>query len=104
MTYNYRKGNNAAPVRARDLRLVNQGTWLDRAACVGVDVTLFYAPDNEIDTYKGERINAAKDICNSCPVQRECLTTALANDEVHGIWGGLTPNERHLMSRQGHIA
>ena len=104
MTYKYRKGNNAAAVRDRDLRLVNQGTWIDRAACAGVDITLFYEPDKEIEAHKAARVNAAKDICNACPVQRECLETAIGNDEAYGVWGGLTANELYLLARRGSIA
>lgn len=39
-------------------------------------------------------------ICRHCWVKAECLTYALNADEQHGIWGGLTPQQRnHLHLR-----
>lgn len=32
---------------------------------------------------------AAKKICNSCPVKRDCLAWALNSRQIWGIWGGL---------------
>ena len=46
-------------------------------------------------------VEAAQDICRSCPLRRECLAYALAADEREGIWGGLTPAERGVVSRSG---
>jgi len=43
----------------------------------------------------------AKRLCAVCPVRAECLTYALASDEVFGVWGGLTRNER-LKIRPSH--
>ncbi|MBM4504330.1 hypothetical protein GS582_10965 [Rhodococcus hoagii] len=45
----------------------------------------------------GERIRleqAAKKICERCPVLVECRTYALEHEERHGVWGGLTESER----------
>jgi WhiB family redox-sensing transcriptional regulator len=36
----------------------------------------------------------AKRICAGCEIQAECLAWALVMHEPHGIWGGLTVNER----------
>lgn len=33
---------------------------------------------------------AAKRICHDCPIRVECLALAVANDEQHGIWGGIS--------------
>lgn len=40
------------------------------------------------------RANEAKIICNMCPFKTECLEYALAANEIYGVWGGLTPDER----------
>lgn len=40
-----------------------------------------------------EVVNVKK-LCQSCPVQKQCLTYALGNPELVGIWGGLTSRER----------
>lgn len=36
----------------------------------------------------------AKTLCRMCPIQGECLILALQLKEPHGVWGGLTPEER----------
>lgn len=35
-----------------------------------------------------------KELCNTCPVQQECLDLAIENEEEAGVWGGLTYTER----------
>lgn len=32
--------------------------------------------------------------CRRCPVRAACLAYAMAAGERHGVWGGLTPDER----------
>lgn len=66
---------------------VEIGDWWDQAACRRSDPALFYS-DRPSD------IAEAKRMCTECPVREECLGYALANDERHGVWGGLTPVER----------
>ena len=36
----------------------------------------------------------AKSVCRNCPVRKPCLTYAMANPSLTGIWGGLTDRER----------
>ena len=36
----------------------------------------------------------------SCPVAEQCLAHALANRETHGIWGGLSEDERRALKRR----
>lgn len=40
------------------------------------------------------RIRDAKAVCATCPVKAACL--AAATDDDHGIWGGLTREERRV--------
>ena len=47
------------------------------------------------------REQRAKEICGSCAVSEQCLAYALTIREQHGIWGGLTENERR---EQGLLA
>lgn len=54
-----------------------------------------------------EQINyaVAKQLCNQCPVREACLAYALKANETHGVWGGLSPNERRDMLRaHGRLA
>jgi WhiB family redox-sensing transcriptional regulator len=39
-------------------------------------------------------------ICARCQVRRECLEFALAHDQVYGIWGGTTPEDRQRERRR----
>ena len=37
---------------------------------------------------------AARRVCAACPVQNTCLEDALAREEPHGIWGGMSARQR----------
>jgi hypothetical protein len=51
-------------------------------ACNGKDPDLFYSAH-------GVTQAVAKAICAGCPFRADCLRYAVANDEVHGVWGGV---------------
>lgn len=72
--------------------------WQARAACRGQNGYLFFPPNSfEKKHEKQQRERAAKAICRTCVVQKECLEYALAIREPHGIWGGLTEAERKAL-------
>ena len=58
--------------------------WMDRAACKGKDVDLFFPQREEMD-----KLAAARKICIACPVREECLAYALHFKIRYGVWGGL---------------
>lgn len=72
--------------------------WHDFAACRGHG-ELFFPPSIEDhggkvglkDAIK-QREAEAKAICMTCPVRPECAKQGMG--EEHGIWGGLTEDER----------
>ncbi|NND74242.1 MAG: WhiB family transcriptional regulator [Ilumatobacter sp.] len=69
--------------------------WRVDAACQGEVGVIFFPPmRSEKRTAKAARERRAKDVCTSCPVRSDCLDEAMANGERHGIWGGLTDQER----------
>jgi len=70
-------------------------TWRKRAACRGVDVEIFF-PENDDDA----EVEAAKAVCQLCPVRQACLEHALSYREHEGIWGGATERERRRILRQ----
>lgn len=70
-------------------------SWLDDAACRGMDPDLFF-PD-ERNTVPP----AAALACSRCAVDDECLADAFATGERHGIRGGMTGPERR---RSGKLA
>lgn len=49
---------------------------------------------------RGAAQNTAKRICKGCPIQMECLATALDNREEGGVWGGYTERERRALLRR----
>jgi len=69
-------------------------SWLDRAACQGMDAPLFFGPDNEPRSEREIREAKAKAVCQLCPVRVQCLDYALRNSIRYGIWGGLDGEER----------
>jgi WhiB family redox-sensing transcriptional regulator len=75
--------------------------WQIRAACRGPHATVFFPPPRfERKHERLAREAGAKQICLTCTVRRECLEYALSIREPHGIWGGLTENERKLLLAQ----
>lgn len=70
------------------------GDWRNLARCRPVDgvyqTSRFY-PE------QGETAIIAKSLCNVCPVRKLCLAEALLNHEKHGVWGGVSRNERKPM-------
>jgi WhiB family redox-sensing transcriptional regulator len=65
---------------------------MDEAACATTDPELWFP---ELDSLW--RVAQAKNICGKCPVKQECLDYALVNKFKDGIWGGLSPTERHRL-------
>ncbi len=48
------------------------------------------------------QLEAARRFCAGCPVSEECLTTALADPSLLGVWAGTSARERrYLLSQEG---
>jgi WhiB family redox-sensing transcriptional regulator len=77
------------------MAVVNE-SWMESGACRGPASELFYAPSlGERREVRSDRENKAKAICRDlCPVRQNCLSYAIANRELFGIWGGLNESER----------
>ncbi len=67
--------------------------WFDDAACRDADTDVFF-PVSDADA------GPAKEICAACPAREACLEYALETRPPAGVWGGLTPIERHRMIRR----
>jgi WhiB family transcriptional regulator, redox-sensing transcriptional regulator len=39
-------------------------------------------------------VHRSRELCNLCPVKRQCAEYAIVNNELYGVWGGLTTKER----------
>jgi WhiB family redox-sensing transcriptional regulator len=66
--------------------------WDNEAACQSTDPDLFF-PTGHLSEQTAQRI------CRSCPVRTQCLEFALDARLEHGVWGGLTENERRSLRR-----
>jgi WhiB family redox-sensing transcriptional regulator len=70
--------------------------WMSEAACSEYPGDMWFVEEGG----RGH-LEDAKRICNGCPVQAECLTAALANKEVHGMWAGKTARQLRTMRNDG---
>lgn len=64
----------------------------DRAVCRGHDPALWFPPN-------GVNVDRARAICSTCPVVGECLSFAIADESLTGVWGGTTARERRQLRR-----
>lgn len=71
--------------------------WQARGNCVGVGPDLFF-PE------RGEATEEAKAVCAGCTVRDQCLAYALDTRQEHGVWGGLSGQERLALRRERHLA
>lgn len=78
--------------------------WRDYAACLDEDPELFWPVGTTGPALA--QAEEAKTVCKRCPAQRFCLQAALnteggsGREARHGIWGGLTGDERHALYRR----
>ncbi|MGH8900051.1 MAG: WhiB family transcriptional regulator [Egibacteraceae bacterium] len=72
--------------------------WRHRAACRGLDPELFFpigATGPALD-----QAEQAKAVCARCPVAEACLDWALTTNQLDGVWGCKTEDERRALRRQ----
>src|SRR5712664_3272641 len=68
--------------------------WWRSAACQEADPELFFPVAAR---GPGARETArAKAVCAACRVRPQCLQYALATRQLHGVWGGMSEDERQL--------
>jgi WhiB family transcriptional regulator, redox-sensing transcriptional regulator len=73
--------------------------WRLAAECRFAEPDLFFPISSAGSSLA--QADAAKQICARCAVRRECLAFALRTHQIHGIWGGLTEQERYRFPRIG---
>jgi WhiB family transcriptional regulator, redox-sensing transcriptional regulator len=73
--------------------------WRDRAACRHEDPELFFPIGTTGPAIA--QIAAAKTVCVRCPVREPCLEWALAANQMSGVWGGMSEDERRAYQRAG---
>lgn len=68
--------------------------WQLKAGCRDHSTRTFFPPHRLRGRSRARAEDAAKRICQPCPVRDQCLRYALESGEPYGVWGGLTPIER----------
>lgn len=82
----------------RDTRTNARATdWRDTSSCRKEDPELFFPKGDDGPWLLA--IAQAKNVCRSCPVADACLAFAFDQNIGHGIYGGLTDNERRSLRR-----
>jgi len=71
--------------------------WREEAACRRVEAALFFPVGATGDAVA--QIEAAKAVCQRCPVQDACLQYAFETNQEAGIWGGKDEDERRRLRR-----
>ncbi|MEG9551406.1 WhiB family transcriptional regulator [Streptomyces baarnensis] len=86
------------PVYAPSSDLPVNTSWRTLAVCVDEDPDLFFP----IGTTGLAVVQAeeAKTVCRRCPVMERCLDWALESGQDHGVWGGLSEDERRALKRR----
>jgi WhiB family redox-sensing transcriptional regulator len=68
--------------------------WPQLAACRHADPELFFPVSASGPSL--DQVTQAKAICAGCPVRRQGLAFALHTRQDHGVWGGMSEQERRL--------
>lgn len=78
------------------LQVLPTEPWMDnpKRGCKNQPQELFFPQDGHFLTGR-----SAIEICNTCPVQIQCLDYALRHRIDDGIWGGTGRNERRRILR-----
>jgi WhiB family redox-sensing transcriptional regulator len=63
------------------------------ANCKDVDTNVFFPNGSE-------GIKEAINYCRTCPIINSCLSYAIYNNELDGIWGGQTERARASLKRK----
>jgi len=72
--------------------------WRHRAICRDEDPELFFPVGHSGPALR--QIAEAKSVCRRCPVVGECLAWALNSGQDHGVWGGMSEDERRALKRR----
>ena len=72
--------------------------WRFEAACLSHDPELFFPIGDSGPAV--DQVEAAKAVCRTCPVIKECLEWALDTGQDAGVWGGMSEQERLALRRR----
>jgi WhiB family redox-sensing transcriptional regulator len=69
-----------------------------RPACADEDPELFFPIGDTGPALL--QIEEAKAVCRRCPVLERCASWALETGEAHGVWGGMSEDDRRRIKRR----
>lgn len=75
--------------------------WREQGVCLSIDPQVFDTPDGLSSSALKAHYDRARVFCDACPVQYECLASALneeegvPRDERQGVRGGYGPRARY---------
>jgi WhiB family redox-sensing transcriptional regulator len=75
--------------------------WYRYAACQAKDPELFFPIGTTGPA--ALQLKEAKRVCAGCPVQSLCLEWAMLAGIEHGVWGGLSEDERGALRRRSGL-
>lgn len=75
--------------------------WRHLAACLNKPTDYWFPRQTRTTTSITPAAQKAIATCKTCPVATQCLDHAMTKPESHGIWGGLTAEQRRGL-RQRH--
>jgi WhiB family redox-sensing transcriptional regulator len=76
--------------------------WQMQGRCRDRSTSQFFHPDDDLGRISRRlREEAAKRLCATCPVRKQCATHALTVNEEYGVWGGFSENERATLRELG---
>jgi WhiB family redox-sensing transcriptional regulator len=73
--------------------------WRHKAECLDEDPELFF-PIGGNTAWALVQQEEAKQVCRRCDVREQCLAWALEAGQDHGVWGGLSEDERRALKRR----
>lgn len=73
-------------------------SWYQDAACRDQDPELFFPVG--LTGFALLQLKEAKSVCARCPVQCLCLEWAVMAGIDHGVWGGMSEEERRTLKRR----
>lgn len=73
-------------------------TWRHYAACRDHDPELFFPIG--VTGPAMDQLAEAKAVCDGCPVRCLCLEWAVLAGVDHGVWGGMSEDERRALRRR----
>ena len=68
-------------------------------ACAGYPVEWWF-PEKHAKGVRAKDVVVAKQICSECAVREECLEYSISAQEMYGIWGGKSIDERSAITNQ----